>query len=106
VATRVAAAATATARATRLERDAGRLLVRVLASLGEQAGPLRVDSIDILVAEIAGELAAREPLWRLADRIGQLHDADPDDLDLAAAWLDALLERTRRRGRSGRGARG
>ena len=55
-----------------------------------------------LVGEIAGELAGQDPLWRLADRIGQLRDADPDDVDLAVDLLDALLARTRRRSRSGR----
>jgi hypothetical protein len=48
------------------------------------------------------DLAAGDPLWRLADRIGRLRDADPDDLDLAVAWLDALLARTQRRARGGR----
>jgi GAF domain-containing protein len=105
VATRVAAAATATARATRLEQDAGRLLIRVLAALAEQAEPLQADAVEALVAETAGELADRNALWRLADRIGQLRDADPDDVDLAVDWLDALLDRTRRRGRPGRRAR-
>lgn len=106
VATRVAAAATATARATRLDHGAGRLLVRVLATLADQAEPPRSDQVDALVTRIAGELADREPLWRLADRIGQLRDADPDDVELAVAWLDALLERGRRRGRPGRRGRG
>jgi GAF domain-containing protein len=102
VATRVAAAATATARATRLEQDAGRLLVRVLGALGRETEPLQPDAVEALVAEVAGQLADKDALWRLADRIGQLRDADPDDVDLAVDWLDALLDRTRRRGRSGR----
>ncbi|MEX1169889.1 MAG: GAF domain-containing protein [Chloroflexota bacterium] len=105
VATRVAAAATATARATRLEHDAGRLLVRVLGALGRETDPPQSDAVGALVAEVAGQLADEDPLWRLADRIGQLRDADPDDVDLAVDWLDALLERTRRRGRPGRHAR-
>jgi GAF domain-containing protein len=106
VATRVAAAATATARATRLEHEAGQLLVRVLAALGDQAEAPEAGAADALVAEVAAELADQEPLWRLADRIGRLRDADPDDVDLAVAWLDALLDRGRRRARSGRRARG
>jgi GAF domain-containing protein len=97
VATRVAAAATATARATRLERDAGGLLRRALlgvagATDGSRAG------LETLVADLTADLATHDALWRLADRIGQLRDADPDDLDLAVAWLDALLARARRRG--------
>lgn len=102
VATRVAAAATATARATRLEQDAGRLLLRSLSAIAAEAGPLEAEAVEGLVGEVAGQLAGHDPLWRLADRIGQLRDADPDDVDLAVDWLDALLARTRRRGRSGR----
>jgi GAF domain-containing protein len=104
VATRVAAAATATARATRLDREAGRLLKRTLQALAaEDASPegeSRVP-VDQLVAELSLELADRDDLWRLADRIAALRDADPDDVDLAVDWLDALLARTRRHGRSG-----
>jgi GAF domain-containing protein len=103
---RVAAAATATARATRLEHDAGRLLIRVLAALADRAEPVPTGSVDALVAEVARELAGDDALWRLADRLGRLREADPDDVDLAVAWLDALLERTRRRGRPGRRDRG
>ena len=103
VATRVAAAATATARATRLEHDARRLLQRVLSTMAA-SGPIEPDAeaIEALVGEVAGRLAGDDPLWRLADRIGQLRAADPDDVDLAVDWLDALLARTRRRSRSGR----
>ncbi len=117
VATRVAAAATATARATGLDRAAGRLLQRALETVAARADavaatPLdpasRLDAaaIEAIVAEIAGELAAGDPLWQLADRIGQLRAADPDDAELAIAWLDALLARTRRRSRSGGRPRG
>jgi GAF domain-containing protein len=104
VATRVAAAATATARATRLERETGRLLERTLRALAAEGtspeGEARVP-VDQLVAELSRELADRDDLWRLADRIAALRDAEPDDVDLAVAWLDALLARTRRRGRPG-----
>ena len=102
VATRVAGAATATARATRLEHDAARLLLGVLAGLSTQPGFPDDGAIEGIVAEVAGQLAGGDSLWRLADRIGQLRHADPDDVDLAVAWLDALIVRTRRRGRSGR----
>ncbi|HSD75998.1 MAG TPA: GAF domain-containing protein [Solirubrobacteraceae bacterium] len=111
VATRVAAAATATARATGLDRAAGRLLRRALeAALADatanDADAIDADAIDALVAEVSTELAGDDPLWRLADRIGQLRAADPDDVDLAVDWLDALLARTRRRSRPGRRSRG
>jgi hypothetical protein len=106
VATRVAVAATAVARAERLDHDASRLLRRVLLGLTGPGpdvpeAPDR-DAIEALVAEIAAGLAGHDPLWRLADRIGQLQAADPDDIELAVDWLDALLARTRRRSRSGR----
>lgn len=118
VGTRVAAAATATARATGLDRAAGRLLRRALEivgaearmpATGEDAGRAAMadaEAIEALVAQAAGELAGDDPLWRLADRIGQLRAADPDDLELAVAWLDALLARQRRRSRAGRHPRG
>ncbi len=102
IATRVAAAATATARATRLEYDAGRLLGRVLAALATLPGAPDREAIEALVGEVANQLAGDDPLWRLADRIGQLRETDPDDVDLAVAWLDALLARSRRRGRFSR----
>jgi GAF domain-containing protein len=113
LATRVAGAATATARATRLDQASGRLLRDALAALavakpGSPAGAPSLDreAIEALVTDVTQRLAPNDPLWRLADRIGQLRAADPDDLELAVDWLDALLVRTRRRGRSGRQARG
>jgi GAF domain-containing protein len=99
IATRVALAATATARATRLEVDAGRLLRDSLGALAA-AEPPATEDVDALVAEVTTRLDGSDPLWRLADRIGQLREADPDDVDLAVAWLDALLARNRRRGRT------
>jgi GAF domain-containing protein len=101
VATRVAAAATATARATRLERDAGGLLRRALLGAAGASGGSEAE-LEALVTDLTADLATHDALWRLADRIGQLRDADPDDLDLAVAWLDALLARTERRGRAAR----
>jgi signal transduction protein with GAF and PtsI domain len=98
VARRVAAAATATARATRLEHDAGGLLRRALASTVDGASDADTAAVETLVEQLTADLATHDALWRLADRIGQLRDADPDDLDLAVAWLVALLARTRRRG--------
>lgn len=102
LATRVAAAATATARASRMDHGVERLLTRTLARLAAADGgsqALDADSIESLVRVVAGELAQADPIWAVADRIGQLREADPDDLELAVAWLDALLDRTRRRAR-------
>ena len=110
VATRVAAAATATARATGLELAAGRLFQRALSDLAAQASPAEstAQPIDVeqMVGEVVESLAGSDPLWRLSDRIGRLRDANPDDVDLAVDWLDALLARTRRRGRTGTQSRG
>lgn len=100
VATRVAMAATATARATGLEVEAGRLLRDALTALAAGDDVPVAGAIEDVIAEIAEGLAGSDPLWQLADRIGQLRDTDPDDLDLAIAWLDALLARNRRRGRA------
>ena len=100
VATRVATAAVATARATGLDRQAGRLLRQALATVTPDEG-----SIEAVVTQVSETLARDDPLWRLADRIAQLRAADPDDVELAVDWLDALLARTRRRGRVTRRAR-
>ena len=43
-----------------------------------------------------------DPLWRLADRIGRLRGGDPDDVELAVDWLDALLAHGRAAHASGR----
>lgn len=102
VATRVAAAATATARATRLEHDGEGLLRRVLAAVAAEAGGAGAVDVEALVATAVAGLDGSDPLWRLADRIGRLREADPDDVDLAVAWLDALLARSQRRGRAAR----
>jgi len=98
VATRMAAATTAVARASHVDRDAGELLRTVLAGLvdGDDSSLDDAD-IEALSTEVADRLAGDDPLWRLADRIGRLRAADPDDIELAVAWLDALLERTERR---------
>jgi GAF domain-containing protein len=98
VATRMAAATTAVARASQVDRDAGELLRTVLIALVDgDDGALDDTDIETLIAGVAERLAGDDPVWRLADRIGRLRAADPDDIELAVAWLDALLERTERR---------
>jgi GAF domain-containing protein len=98
VASRMAAATTAVARASHVDRDAGELLRTVVTALVDgDDGPLEEADIEALIAEVADRLAGDDPVWRLADRIGRLRAADPDDIELAVAWLDALLERTERR---------
>jgi GAF domain-containing protein len=93
VATRLAAAATAMARASRVEREATGLLRSALIAL---AGPddLPIDEVVSMAAERLGE---DEPLWRLADRIARLRGVETADIELAIDWLDALLVRAERR---------
>lgn len=110
---RFAAAIAATVRATRLDHDAAGLFRATLASLGtrittgddrgEPAGP-GVDerTADALLAAATESLDGLDPLWRLADRIGRLRQADPDDIELAIDWLDALLAHRVRPGSVGR----
>jgi GAF domain-containing protein len=93
VATRLASAATAIARAGRTDREATELLRSALVGL---AGADDVP-IDALVSAAAERLGEDEPLWRLADRIARLRGADADDVELAIDWLDALLARSERR---------
>jgi GAF domain-containing protein len=104
VATRLAAATTAVARASRVERDASRLLRTALSGL---AGPDKGDTLDptqveALLTATSDRLDEEDPLWRLADRIGRLRASDPDDVQLAVAWLDALLASADRKARAGR----
>jgi GAF domain-containing protein len=104
VASRLAAAAIAIIRATRVEREAAVLLRDVLVELGGSGPePLPSEAVEALVGAATERMAGEDRLWRLADRIGRLRAGDPDDLDLAVAWLDALIDRSdRRRDRSGR----
>jgi hypothetical protein len=61
-------------------------------------------AIDALVSDATQSLSTDpdDPTWRLADRIARLRDVDPDAVELAVDWLDALL---RRRGGTGLGPR-
>ena len=51
--------------------------------------------VDALVSAATADLTdgGDEPIWRLADRLAQLIDGDPDRVGLAADWLDVLLRR-------------
>jgi signal transduction protein with GAF and PtsI domain len=99
-ATRMAAAMTAVARASAVDREAQGLLRRVLTSVAQDE--LDHDAIEILITDAIARLTMDDPVWRLADRIGRLRTADPDDVELAIDWLDVLLARTERRAESGR----
>ena len=122
LATRFAAAVTVVARTSHLDRDALGLLRNALVALatngdaadgnaadgnapdGDAADGGRLDpaAMDALLEAASDGLAGDDPLWRLADRIARLRAAEPDDLDLAVDWLDALLARTERRALAGR----
>ncbi len=102
-ATRMAAAMTAVARASRADREAQGLLRTVLTSIAQdERDSLDHDAIELLVTDVIERLTADDPVWRLADRIGRLRSADPDDVELAVDWLDVLLARTERRAQAGR----
>ena len=102
-ATRLATAMTAVARASRVDREAQGLLRSVLTSISQGEGArIDRDGIEVLITDVIERLTADDPVWRLADRIGRLRAADPDDVELAVDWLDALLARTERRTESGR----
>lgn len=100
----LAAVATAAVRASRVGQDTRRLLrdalVAVARSGGSDAGATSPDpaTTDALVSRLADDLAAEhdDPTWRLADRIARLRTVDPEDVELAIDWLDALLRRPRR----------
>lgn len=91
--------ATAAVRAGDAQRDGTALLRAALAGVvGSEVAARDVDAAVTAIAERLddGDDGAR---WRLADRLARLRDADPEALDLAVAWLDALLlhDRARRR---------
>jgi GAF domain-containing protein len=94
--------AAAIVRAGTMARDTRTLLRAALAGLVGTDDPASLDdaAMDALVASAIADLALDDddPTWRLADRIARLRDVDPDALELAQDWLDALLRR------SGRGA--
>lgn len=104
-----ATAATIVVRRGRSAVDTASLLRGALAALvmhnGGEAGDPALDeaAIDALVSDATLDLSTDpdDPTWRLADRIARLRDVDPDSVELAADWLDALL---RRRGTAPRGS--
>ena len=102
IATAIAAALATAVERQRIGRDATTLLgasLRELASAGGENG-----AIDSLVAAATADLAVDDDhTWLLADRIARLRDVDPESIDLAVDWLDALL---RHRGGPGSGAGG
>ena len=76
----------------RLARDAGTVLEASLRELAGSAAKDEAVGADALVRRAMADLPADDdPTWRLADRIAGLRDADPESMELAVDWLDALL---------------
>ncbi|MGH2476131.1 MAG: GAF domain-containing protein [Candidatus Limnocylindrales bacterium] len=103
----LANAATVTVRAARGGRDASALLRRSLAELSDEvAAGLDGTAIDALVERATADLSDDDdPTWRQAERIARLREVDPDSVELAIDWLDALLRRTDRQTRGGSSGR-
>jgi GAF domain-containing protein len=60
------------------------------------------EDIDTIVDRAVADLAADDdPTWRLADRLARLRDVDPEMIELAIDWLDAMLHRRTEADRSG-----
>lgn len=91
--------ATAAVRAGELDRDGVALLRSVLAGVG--AGALDAAAIEDLMTSTSAQLDAADDgvRWRLADRVARLRAADPESLELAIDWLDALIRHGRGRRR-------
>jgi hypothetical protein len=107
VATAIAREATIVVRAMGGRRDASALLREAFIGLLRDGGTTSVDesTVDELVSDATKQLGSGDDAarWRLVDRIARLRDVDPDSIDLAADWLDALLRRAEQR--RGAGAR-
>ena len=103
LATAIAGAVAAAVGRDRVARDSRSLLERALRDLaGAPAPGADETAIDALVGRATADLPADDDAtWRLADRIARLRDADPDSIDLAVDWLDALIRHraTEKRGR-------
>lgn len=90
IATAIASAIAATVTRERLARGAAALLRRSLVAL---AAEVQDDAaLDELVTRAVADISVDDdPIWLLADRIARLADVDPDSIELATDWLDALL---------------
>ncbi|CAN5747075.1 hypothetical protein BH23CHL7_BH23CHL7_16930 [soil metagenome] len=85
-----AAQAAAAIRVARVQRDTGRLMAAVLASLGE--GALSDEQIEALATTATTGLEAdgESPFWAIVDRVARLRGMGEQELRLVAAILDAV----------------
>lgn len=107
VAATLARSITLVVRQGSIHRDAIGLLRGALISVAANpSDDLDQAAVDALVQGVAEALADDDddPTWRLADRLSRLLTTDPDRIELAIDWLDALIRRAD--GGAGRGARG
>ena len=93
LATSIAGAVAAAVGRGRLANDVRTVLERGVRDLaGTHAGDADSAAVEALVRRATADLPADDDAtWRLADRIARLRDADPESIDLAIEWLDALL---------------
>jgi GAF domain-containing protein len=93
IATSIAAAVAVAVERQRIGHDATALLIASLRGLASADGGADEATIEALVASATDGIASDvDPTWRLADRIARLRDVDPESVDLAVDWLDALLK--------------
>jgi GAF domain-containing protein len=92
LASAIAEAVAAAVGGGRLARDAGSVLQASLRELAGSAADDAAAGVDAIVRRAIGNVPGDDdPTWRLADRIASLRDADPESMELAIDWLDALL---------------
>jgi GAF domain-containing protein len=93
LATSIAAAVAVAVERQRIGHDATALLIASLRGLAAPDADADEETIEALVGSAAGDIARDDrPTWQLADRIARLRDVDPESVDLAVDWLDALLK--------------
>jgi GAF domain-containing protein len=94
LATSIAGLAAGAARLGRVRGDATVVLADSIAALlavPEGAAPDAATVESLVSRATAGLERDDDPTWALADRLARLRDVDPDAIELAIEWLDALL---------------
>jgi GAF domain-containing protein len=97
VAGSLARAITAAVRMGQARLDAAAVLRRSIEALlsmdeGASVDPAAIEQM-VSRATDATDREDDRSIWRLADRIARLREVDPDSIELAIDWLDALLRR-------------